>query len=367
MFRPVFRLPGLRTLFFACAASLLALLGFFVVVEAAFQISNRMRMQPPMLSPAKVGSIVYDPDLLYRPRDLPVPGPKKGGRRVLILGDSLITAPPGHITLVDRLQWFAARNTNLPAAEWINGGVAGYTNYQELVFLKKFGIAMQPDVVGVVFCLNDVHRYLVEVGVRDAEFRRTGVTADATAATQGRLLRLARRSLFLSWLKNKTELARKAVDMYESKGYDFDYRPDLSTAWQDSPWDMIREQMNELVELGVAHNFRLFLVVVPFAEQYRADYLARDASHVLKPQRILSDIATSAGIPILDLYPFLSKGSFVSDLIHMNELGQERAAEKIAEFLLERDLLAGMPNRPHMSPGPWRKTLLITLNSSPAR
>ena len=78
--------------------------------------------------------------------------------------------------------------------------------------------------------------------------------------------------------------------MYEAKGYDFDYRPVLSTAWQDSKWTMIKDQMTEMAEFGKTHHFPVFLVVVPFAEQYRKDYLARDSNYVLKPQRILGSL-----------------------------------------------------------------------------
>lgn len=333
------------TLCFACAAILLPVATLFGLVEAGFQISNAIHLKSPTSPYANVGSISYDPDLLYRPRNLPVPGSKEGRFRVIALGDSLIGGAPEH-NLIDRLKNIVARSPELPPVEFVNAGVPGYTNYQELVFLKKFGLAMQPDAVAVVFCLNDVHRFLVDVNVVNGKFGRSGVRKEAAGATQGTLLRIARRSFFLRWLKDKTALAGAAVDMYESHGYDFDYRPDLSTAWQDSPWTMIRDQMREMTDLAARHQFRLFLVVVPFGEQYRKDYLARDARHVLKPQRTLGEITRTLGIPYLDLYPSLSKGSFVSDLIHLNEQGQERAAEKIAEFMEAEKLLGRMREHP---------------------
>jgi len=200
---------------------------------------------------------------------------------------------------------------------------------------------MQPDLVGVVFCLNDLHQFLADVRVVNGQLRQSGVTSEAADATQGWFLRLARRSLFLRWIKNKTSLARTAVDMYESRGFDFDYRPDLSTAWQDTPWATIQTQLEEMTELAAQHRFRLFLIVVPFGEQYRGDYLARDANHVLKPQRTLAQIAGTFNIPYLDLYPYLDRASFARDLIHLNEHGKQPAAEKIAEFLFTQHLLPG--------------------------
>jgi hypothetical protein len=138
-------------------------------------------------------------------------------------------------------------------------------------------------------------------------------------------------------------LARSAVDLYEKNGYDFDYRPDLSTAWQDAPWTMIRNQLKEMKELANQHRFHLFVVVVPFAEQYRADYLARNRNHVLKPQTTLAGITRELEIPFLDLYPYLDRNSFVTDLIHLNDDGKERAAAKIAEFVRAEEILSSEP------------------------
>ena len=98
--------------------------------------------------------------------------------------------------------------------------------------------------------------------------------------------------------------------MYESGGYDFDYRPDFSTAWQDSAWAMINAQMREMADLARCNHFRLFLVVVPFAEQYRRDYLARDPQYVLKPQRILAAPWQALTSHILIYTHVLTQGAF---------------------------------------------------------
>ena len=332
---------NLRLALYALAAVVLPFVALFVLIEAGFQISDALRTRPANTG-TQWGVNVYDPDLLYRPRILPNPGPKGNQKRVVILGDSLIGGPRGR-NLVDRSGRFANQDAKLPRSEWVSTGVPGYTNYQELAYLKKFGLPMQPDLVGVVFCLNDVHQYLADVKVVNGRLVGAGVTSEAASATQGWTLRLARRSLFLRWLKSKVSLARSVVDLYEKNGYDFDYRPDLSTAWQDAPWTMIRNQLREMRELANQYGFRLFVAVVPFAEQYRQDYLARDRNHVLKPQAMLAGITHELDIPFLDLYPSLDRGSFVPDRIHLNDSGQERAAAKIAEFLRTDEVLSAEP------------------------
>lgn len=303
----------------------------FVLIEVGFRMTEThaqkvITSRPPWS--------VYDQDLIYRPREIPAPTPKGTKFRVLFLGDSLIGGAKNDNLVSDV-------GTRYPAFEWINTGVPGYTNYQELVYLKKFGLEWKPNLVGVVFCLNDVHKFLHDLTVEDGKLVPGGFwTAQESQDTSASWpLRVARRSLFLRWLYAKTSLAGHAVEMYERHGYDFDYRPDFNTAWQDAQWSMIREQMAEMAELGKAHSFRVFLVVVPFGEQYRADYLARDRDYVLKPQRILKGQMADLSVPYLDLYPALDSDSFVPDHIHLTSAGKQRAAEQIAKFLSDETLI----------------------------
>jgi lysophospholipase L1-like esterase len=44
-------------------------------------------------------------------------------------------------------------------------------------------------------------------------------------------------------------------------------------------------------------------------------------------------------LPSADLYPYLDRGCFLSDRIHLTEEGKQRAAEHIAEFLRTEKLL----------------------------
>jgi lysophospholipase L1-like esterase len=333
----------LRLAFSACVFILLILATLFAATEAGFRIVEAAQLRSIISENSESTWSVYDEDLFYRPRNLPAPAPKGTTFRALFLGDSLIGGPKGD-NIVGRVDAVMNHNPSFVKTEWINTGVPGYTNYQELVYLKKYGLAWQPDLVGVVFCLNDVHKFLHNLKVENGKLLPGGFwnASDSADTSKSWLLRMARRSLFLRWLHGKTTLAGRTVQMYERHGYDFDYRPDFNTAWQDAEWSMIRDQMAEMVELGKAHSFRVFLVVVPFGEQYRAEYLARDRNYVLKPQRILKDQMAEMGIPYLDLYPALNFDSFVPDHIHLTSAGKQRAAEQIAKFLSDKTLIPGV-------------------------
>jgi len=330
-----------RVVILRLASVFLALGLLFAIVEAAFQISKAIHVRSMAARAAEQSWIVYDQDLVYRPRILPSPGPKRGVFRVVMLGDSLIGGSKEG-SMVGRLETIANRDSDLAPTEWVNTSVVGYTNYQELVYLKKFGLGLEPDLVGVAFCLNDVHKFLHNLKVvngRLAPDTFWDTTPEAVDSARGWLLAVARHSLFLRWIRSHAPLAARTVEMYEHGGYDFDYRPDFSTAWQDSAWTIIHDQMAEMAVLSKAKHFGLFLVVVPFGEQYRKDYLARDSNYVVKPQRILGALMASLKIPYLDLYPDLDKDCFQPDRIHLTDDGKQRAAEKIAAFLKNQGLL----------------------------
>lgn len=91
--------------------------------------------------------------------------------------------------------------------------------------------------------------------------------------------------------------------------------------------------------LGRTSGFRMFLAVVPFGEQLRADYLARDVSYVTKPQRRLREICLRRGIPYLDLMPLLNHRHLQSDRIHLTSDGKAVVALALANFLRRQQVV----------------------------
>ena len=292
--------------------------------------------------------IIPDPDLGYRLRPsvgvhnadglwgAPVPT-RSGKLRVLMLGDSLIY---GSDNFVLRAADILANDTGLKPSEFLNAGVPGYTNYQELMFLKKRGLAFQPDVVGVVFVLNDLHKFLhaprfeADRLVGDTFWKRSDEVASNTL-----LDKLSKRSQLLAWMRQKFLVTGYLAKMVYDRGYTFDHNPDFRTAWMDESWPVIEAQLREIVDLGQKSGFRVFLVAIPFAEQLRKDYMARDAAYVTKPQRYLREICGRLQIPYLDLLPFLNRQLFVPDLVHLTPGGRDVAGQQMASFLKEQGLI----------------------------
>ncbi|MFQ5349136.1 MAG: SGNH/GDSL hydrolase family protein [Thermoanaerobaculia bacterium] len=272
----------------------------------------------------------------------PVRGPKSDRFRVLVLGDSLGFDGDGAAdTYVGRLEAMLLSDTGLAPLEVINASVSGYTNYQELAYLRKYGVELEPDLVGVGFVLNDLHRFLHTFRVEDGRIvgQSHSFAEEAEDAVRRPLIRLARRSWALLWLKNRFRLLGRIAEATAADGYTFEYRPDFASAWRPDSWPPIEEQLAEMRQLGRRHGFELFVHLFPYAQQLRSDYLERDRSYVLAPQVRLAEICARLGIPFLDLTPDLSRDHFLDDDVHLTSTGRQLVAERLAGFLDERRLI----------------------------
>ncbi len=80
-----------------------------------------------------------------------------GARRVLLLGDSFIEAySVSQAETVSAQLQGRLRETGWRGAEVLNGGTAGYSSDQELLFFTEHGAQWEPDVTVLFFYLNDV-------------------------------------------------------------------------------------------------------------------------------------------------------------------------------------------------------------------
>jgi len=320
----------------------------FAALEIGFRVTESIASRRRGVTWA-----LYDPDLGYRPnpgygdtnaaglRDHPIT-PKNGRFRLLMLGDSLgYYGDSIDDTWVGRMRTELGRPRGDASLQILNGSVRGYTNYQELLFLKKYGLDLEPDLVGIGFVLNDLHRILHTFKMENG--RIVGETYDfspeAVDSVGSPLFHLARRSHFLVWLRRTLDPAIGSVQYKVAKGFSFDYRPDMNTAWKDGPWADLKTQLLEMQALGKAHQFGLFMVIFPFADQYRSDYLAADREYVLKPQRRAAATCSELLIPCLDLFDALNPAMFLGDGIHLTAGGRQRVAEEVSRFLTERNLV----------------------------
>lgn len=333
-----------RSLLLRLALLLAGFVFAFLLCEVVFRVVESIQL-------ARAGELwaVHDEALGWRGnpkygdhnalglRDRPVLE-KNGRERILFLGDSVLYyGDDVDDTVVGHLRSDLEREAGAQAIDVVDAGVKGYTNWQELQFLKLHGLALEPDLVGVGFVLNDCYRRLHQFRVEDGRIIGQGYEfSEEAVESETWLRRFLRRSRFLVWLRHRFA----SVEAVPDDEFTFDHRPDFRSAWEDAPWIAVEAQMREMTDLGRSNGFRVFLVAFPFGDQYRPDYLARDREYVMKPQRKLAEICARLAIPELDLHPLLDPATdFETDRIHLTAAGRARAARRIAEFLRERDLL----------------------------
>jgi GDSL-like Lipase/Acylhydrolase family len=211
-----------------------------------------------------------------------------------------------------------------PSFEVVNAGIPGYTTYQELEFLKIYGLDMQPDLVILGFVFNDVfYRYLH----RPTEETLIGPEPAA---------RLHRFNpyVFPQRLVARSYLAHELVDrgtvlwrrMLQRPIFSFDQRRDFYLAWKSYGWIHARALIAQMRDVLAERGIRLAVLVFPMGDQFNAQYRKLDEAHVLYPQRRIREICDDLAIPRLDLTETIDKngGRILfrgRDHVHLNALG----------------------------------------------
>ena len=149
--------------------------------------------------------------------------------------------------------------------EVINAGIPGYTTYQELEFLKIYGLDMQPDLVvlGVVF--NDLfYKYLHKpTSDKFLDLEPTSVLNQFDTETVPGTL-LARSYLAHKLAYFSTQLSRQ---IQQTPSFPFDDASDFYLAWRDYGWRNSQRLITEMKELLQAKNIPLVLVTYPIVNQ----------------------------------------------------------------------------------------------------
>lgn len=256
--------------------------------------------------------------------------------RILFLGDSLVYV--GDTSSRELYTQVIERNLNDEPSlatkqfEVINAGVPGYTTYQELEFLKTYGLHMEPDLVVLGFVINDVYyKYLH----KPVEGKLLG--ADPSV----RLHRFNTRT-FPGVLFARSYLAHEAFYALANKirghpYFTFERRDDFYLAWKDYGWAETRTLIGEMQGLLKERNIQLKMVIFPIADQVDDKYLNIDRDYVLYPQQRIKSICNDYRIPFLDLTETLYRhggAELYLDGIHLSGKGNDVVASEVTRYLI---------------------------------
>ncbi|HET6373332.1 MAG TPA: SGNH/GDSL hydrolase family protein, partial [Candidatus Polarisedimenticolia bacterium] len=161
------------------ALALASIILFFGLMEAALRLSGRVptdAVRSPDLETLDSIPGLFEPGLDFVDRILPdlpyrvrinalgfrgeeFPAAKRPGTlRILCLGDSYTFGPyvEDHEAFPATLERILKQRASAPEPEVINAGANGFTIVDELEFLKRKALALEPDVVIVAFTQNDL-------------------------------------------------------------------------------------------------------------------------------------------------------------------------------------------------------------------
>jgi hypothetical protein len=218
--------------------------------------------------------------------------------------------------------------------EVINSAVPGYSTFQQLRYLEVRGLDLKPDLIVLLFCLNDVVERYSSLSQFGGDNLFLGIdTRKAVPGIFGWFLRNSRAFESLArWARNA---ARDYQEYDVRKMTNEELSPELKEAWS-----LTLEEIGSISDHALGENIPFVLVIAP----YRFQLQSPSASNT--PQRKLKDFTAQRGIPVVDLLPpfasFKRKYPDVelfNDANHFSVFGHELTAQTLTEPLLK--MLAG--------------------------
>jgi lysophospholipase L1-like esterase len=312
----------------------------------------------PTAMPERYSKYEPDPDLIWKlkpswtgfePNDAPVrtnalglrgpePGLREpGGLRILFVGDSVVF---GHElrssdTLTVRLEEVLRSSMRRPV-EVINAGVPGYSTFQEVIVIRRLAAVLEPDLVLLGFCLNDVtERYQSLAGFGGQRLFMPGV--DTTVGLSWPV-RLWHRSAIRHQTLSLTRSAARQAETYR-----------LAELWReptsieiDRAWELVLSELNAAMKEAKLADIPLAVVIFPIAEQ-----ISRETGFDAPQRRLVSHL-TGEGVPYHDLLQAhraipAPRGWILQDQTHFSSRGAEEAARSIGEFIESSALLPEHP------------------------
>ncbi|GJM44628.1 MAG: hypothetical protein DHS20C21_14700 [Gemmatimonadota bacterium] len=259
----------------------------------------------------------------------------RGTFRVLGLGDSF-TFGEGvreEDTFLRRLERrFNEGQGGSPRFEFLNAACGGYNTADEVLYLERKWLALAPDVVLIVFYLNDAynHETIMEMG--------EDVGANLTQPSG-----LARWSLVWDHVQHRVATRRQAKRIERFYRAPFfrepgEYLPYADAAKAD--WRRTRAGFRRAAEIAEEAGLGIGLVLFPMLYELDDDHPFTEV------HRFVAAEAERLGIPVLDLLPAF-RGRDAKDLWvhpgdhHPNERAHAIAADEIEVFL--NTILESMP------------------------
>lgn len=286
--------------------------------------------------------------------------------RILFVGDSItfgygVEFGEGYVARIEEIldARLAAHHVQTLAL-----AVVGYSTWQHRTLLELEGLAYQPDLVVLGFCLNDVTE-------KFALARYGGHMHDPETAALGRRLRncgLYRLAIMSYARLNRSRGMETDELMADLKVMDLFMRPDTTRV--DRAWRETEEDLQGLAQLCQLARVPLGVVCFPYEFQLPSN------SPPPHPQRRLAAWCGDNAVPFLDLLPAMRNSAnappsegprLMLDACHPSSSGHLLAAREIAEFLDQAGLLPQTALADSSDAPPDDKATLLWTDAAPPR
>ena len=254
-----------------------------------------------------------------------------GTLRVLGLGDSFTfgVGVRDEDTFLRRLE---NRLDDEQPVEVLNAGTQGYNTRDQQVTLERRWLGLEPDLVLVVFYLNDIYRDESAVA-----FWNNGEGDGVYLQPTG----LARHSRLVDWCQyswRARELRRRMIAHY-SQAYFTDpgsfFSSDNESA-QHMDWAASRAALERIVELSRTHGFRVGLAIFP--ELMSLENYPFEAIH-----DFVQTACAEIGLPAHDLLPAFRNKDARQLWVHPTDHHPNQVAHGIAAVSLEAFVRSLLP------------------------
>jgi len=347
------RRAGLRTLALTAASVALTLLA----LEAAFRVArvpvgtvqiNRATVRrsdnPRLRFELRPGGAVRA-EVEYHVNELGLRGPETtlekppGVRRVAVLGDSIafgywVSDEQGFARQLETL--LNAPGGGAGRVEVLNFGVPGYNLEQEIEALRSKALAFSPDLVVLLFCLNDLEGlFSYELGLVQERTER-----GRTIGGRAREWLVARSRLF-SWVEYRlTELEARRSFVKAKNPLEGPLYAEAVSQQERA----LQGQLAVMHSLLGSHGIPGLVVVVPVLGDRFERYPHRDLHRAVVEA---VEAESLAAVDLLDCFTAYAFRDLRVDVVHPSPLGHRVAAHAVSDALCARGWLCnGVPAGP---------------------
>lgn len=280
-----------------------------------------------------------------------------GITRIVALGDSYTWG----YRVRDEEVYTEVLESLLPHMEVINLGVTAFMTDQELQYLKREGLAYDPDIVLLAFCLNDFDEADGKV-VRRVN-ATTGKASEERPVSQSWMARIKRQSVLFAWIRDRLNTNRLLVKMLARLGLreplgeadvlDVSLLPALKEPPASFPplIEMAQAKILEIYQELASRSIRLIVVLIPspfsadkdrFTQAIAVSRFEESDFDLDQPYRLMEKFARTNHIELINpVNVFRQSHSYANPLylfrdMHFSPIGHRVFAQEIYEYLMAR-------------------------------